>query len=71
MDVHHTKAASIQIRKQWLQMQKVSNYQNEYDRILGLLSQNIVNHGPTSVEALKERAKTLRGLGAITIDHIV
>ena len=71
LDVHQTKAASIQIRKQWLQRQKISKYQNEYDRIRGLISQNIVKHGPNSVEALKERAKKVKGLGAITIDSIV
>ena len=71
MDAHQTKTASIQIRKKWLERQKVHNYQNEYDRIRGLIAQNIVKHGDSSVDGLKQRAKELKKLGAKVIDHIV
>ena len=37
LDSHQTKTSSIQIRKKWLERQKVNNYQNEYDRIRGLI----------------------------------
>ena len=70
LDVHHTKAASIQIRKQWLQRQKVNNYQNEYDRIRGLMAQNIVKYCPDSVEGFKKKEKELEKLGARIIDEI-
>ena len=43
MDAQQTKASSIQIRKKWLEMQQLHNYQNEYDRIRALISQNVVN----------------------------
>jgi hypothetical protein len=71
LDAHQTKASSIHLRTQWLQRQKVSNYQNEYDRIRGRISQNVVKHGPNSVEGLQKRAKHLKMLGAKVIDNIV
>ena len=71
MDVHQTKTASIQIRKKWLERQKVHNYQNEYDRIRGLISQNVKKHNDSSVDGLRQRAKELKKLGAKVIDHIV
>jgi len=69
IDAHQTKAASIQLRKQWLERQKLNNYTNEYDRIRGLIAQNIVKG--TSVEHLKKRENELKGLGAKAIDGIV
>ena len=71
MDAHQTKTASIQIRKKWLERQKVHNYQNEYDRIRGLLAQNVVIDGDSSVDGLRRRAKESTKLGAKVIDNIV
>ena len=42
MDARKTKAESITLRKDWLRAQKRANYQGEYDRIRGLLSQTIL-----------------------------
>jgi hypothetical protein len=69
LDAHQTKTASIQTRKKWLERQRVHNYQNEYDRIRGLIAQNIVKNA--SVYGLKQRATELKKLGARVIDHIV
>ena len=66
-----TKTASLQIRKKWLERQKVNNYQNEYDRIRGLIAQNVVKNGDHSLDGLKQRANQLKKLGARVIDHIV
>ena len=41
----HNKAESIVLRKDWLQAQKRANYQGEYDRIRGFLSQTILPDG--------------------------
>jgi len=71
IDAHRTKAASAHLRKQWLERQKVNNYQNEYDRIRGIIAQSVVKHGPNTVEQLQERAKKLEDLGAKAIDEIV
>ena len=71
LDAHQTKTSSIQIRKKWLERQKLNNYQNEYDRIRGLIEQNVVKHGDHSLDGLKKRACELKKLGARVIDHIV
>ena len=71
LDAHQTKVASIQIRKKMLERQKVHNYQNEYDRIRGLIAQNVVKNGGHSLDGLKRRASELKKLGAKVIDHIV
>ena len=66
-DAHRTKAVSTHLRKEYLEKQERNDYQNEYDRIRGLISQSkTVNHAP-----LLERKKKLEGLGAQIIDHIV
>ena len=71
LDAHQTKVATIQIRKKMLERQKVHNYQNEYDRIRGLIAQNVVKHGDHSLDGLKKLANELKKLGAKVIDHIV
>jgi hypothetical protein len=66
-DAHRTKAVSHHLRKEHLEKQKINNYQNEYDRIRGVISQSTTaNHTP-----LLERKKKLEKLGAKIIDHIV
>jgi hypothetical protein len=60
MDARNTKAESITLRKDWLQAQKRANYQGEYDRIRGLLSQTIL---PAGAKRLEDREKELKGLG--------
>ena len=42
LDAKQTKASSIQMRKNWLERQRIANYQNEYDRIGGIISQNVI-----------------------------
>ena len=69
LDAHQTKEASIVLRKKFLERQKVANYQNEYDRIRGMIAQN--DRKGVSVEHLKEKKKELEKLGAKAIDGIV
>ena len=68
IDAHKTKAASIHLRKQWLERQKLNNYINEYDRIRGMIAQN--ERKGVSVEHLKKKAGDLQKLGARAIDGI-
>ena len=69
LDAHQTKASSIEIRKKWLERQKLNNYTNEYDRIRGMIDQN--ERKGVSVEHLKNRKNKLEELGAKAIDGIV
>ena len=60
LDAHSAKAESIQLRKKWLEAQKRANYQQEYDRIRGMLSQSIL---PPGTKRLEEREAELKTLG--------
>ena len=64
-----TKASSTMLRKQWLEKQKINNYQNEYDKIRSILSNSVT--GELTNEKLHERQKELQKLGAKIIDQIV
>ena len=58
---HQTKASLISLRKDWLDKQSKTNYQNEYDRIRGILM-NSVLPGVTK-DSLDVRVKTLQKMG--------
>ena len=60
MDAHKTKAESIALRKGWLESQKRVNYQSEYDRVRGMLSQTIL---PAGAKRLEDREAELKALG--------
>ena len=68
LDAHATKVASIRLRKEWLEKQKKINYQNEYDRILGMISQNTVKG--KSLASLEKRKKELEMLGSKAVEGI-
>ena len=59
---HQTKAALISLRKDWHQKQIKNNYQNEYDRIRGILEHSVLP-GQTR-EHLEKRREELDGKGA-------
>jgi hypothetical protein len=64
----HDKAESIVLRKGWLAAQKRANYQNEYDRIRGLLSQTIL---PDGAKRLEDRQAELKSLGITGLSLMV
>lgn len=68
LDAHATKVASIRLRKEWLEKQKKTNYQNEYDRIRGMISENVVKG--KSIASLDKRKTDLEKLGAIAVGSI-
>ena len=71
LDAHKTKAESIALRKQWVEKQKSTQYQDEYDRIRGELSRSVVGRTEGSVEHLKEKKKKLEKLGSVAVYNIV
>ena len=69
IDSRKTKASLIMLRKQWLDKQKVNNYQNEYDRIRGILNTSVT--GELTNDLLNKRKLKLEEMGAKIIDQIV
>ena len=69
IDARKTKASLIMLRKQWLEKQKINNYQNEYDRIRGILSNSVT--GELTNDKLNKRKVDLEKMGAKIIDQIV
>ena len=61
---HQTKASLISLRKEWLDTQQKNNYQNEYDRIRGILNKSVLP-GVTT-EHFKKRAETLENKFKVT-----
>ena len=57
VDAHHTKAANLKLRKEWLDKQKRMNYSNEYERIRGLIDHNLVRG--KSITGLRSRIKDI------------
>ena len=68
LDAQATKAASIALRKNWMEKQKKINYQNEYDRIRGEIKHSTVRG--LSTATLEKRQKELEDLGAQAIEGI-
>ena len=60
-DGKRAKASLISLRNKWHNQQVRTNYQNEYDRIRGILT-NSVLPGVTK-DSLNERVKTLQKMG--------
>jgi len=69
IDARKTKASLILLRKQWIDKQNINNYQNEYDRIRGILNTSVT--GELTNDKLNARKVKLEQLGAKIIDHIV
>ena len=69
IDSRKTKASLIMLRKQWLDKQQVNNYQNEYDRIRGILNTSVT--GELTNDILNKRKLKLEQMGAKIIDQIV
>ena len=70
LEAHQTKAALTSFRRKTIEDQNRLNYQNEYDRIRGLLSQNLTGLGERSVEGLRHRRDKLEELGAQMVNQI-
>ena len=67
IDARKTKASLILLRKQWIDKQNINNYQNEYDRIRGILNTSVT--GELTNDKLNARKVKLEQLGARIIDQ--
>ena len=70
LEAHQTKAAMTAFRVKTIQDQNRLNYQNEYDRIRGLVNNNLSGLGGQTIERLRERQRELGDLGAKAVDKI-
>ncbi len=60
IEAHKTRAALVELRKDWIQSQKKNNYRNEYQRLIGELNNSRLP-GQT-VANIKGRMKHLQTL---------
>ena len=68
IDANKTKQALISTRKQWLDLQKIYNYQSEYDRIRNsLASSTAAQHGSPTTDHLEKRKLALENLGVSSL----
>ena len=70
LEAHQTKAALTAFRRKTMDDQNRLNYQQEYDRIRGLLSHNLTGLGQRSIERIRERRDELENLGAQAVNKI-
>ena len=60
LKARETKVSLIALRNNWKRQQNKLNYQNEYDRIRGLLEESVLKG--KSVPHLENRVKTLQNM---------
>ena len=63
LEAHQTKAALITLRKSFIENQKRHNYNNEYERLIGILTNKAITHSGNRGQ-LESRVKQLETLGA-------
>ena len=68
LEAHETKSGLIGLRNKWLKKQKQNNYQNEYERIRGELSNSVLKG--ESRTHLEKREEALKKLGAKAVFQI-
>ena len=69
LEAHQTKAALITTRKKWIEDQKRHNYNNEYERLVGILSNKAITSSGNR-EQLENRIKTLEHMGAKAVSGL-
>ena len=62
IDAQKTKAEMVALRRNWLKLQNIKNYQSEYDRIRQGLDQSTLArvHGTPTEQHIKDRITKLR-----------
>ena len=63
LEAHQTKAALITLRKSFIENQKRHNYNNEYERLIWVLTNKAITHSGNKAQ-LESRVKHLESLGA-------
>ena len=65
----HTKPALIKLRNSFIENQKRHNYNNEYERLVGILSNKAITHSANKSQ-LESRVKVLESLGSKAVTGI-
>jgi len=68
LDAYQTRLASIEFRNNVLRRQKKHNYQLEYDRIRGILTQSNIPH--TTRQMVIKREQVLKQVGVKAVNQI-
>ena len=64
IDAKNTKVRLGEIRRNWIKLQKMGNYQSEYDRIrAGLDQSTLAKNGIPATDHIQKRIAKLRDLG--------
>ena len=63
LEAHQTKTALITLRKSFIENQKRHNYNNEYERLIGVLTNKAITHSGNKAQ-LETRVKQLEQMGA-------
>ena len=69
LEAHQTKAALITLRKSFIENQKRHNYNNEYERLIGVLTSKAITHSANTSQ-LESRMKQLETLGSKAVTGI-
>ena len=71
IDAQKTKAELQSLRRNWIKLQNMGNYQSEYDRIrAGLDQSTLAKNGIPTAEHIQNRISKLRDLGTKALgDH--
>ena len=71
IDAQKPKAELQSLRRNWIKLQKMGNYQSEYDRIrAGLDQSTLAKYGTATAEHIQKRISKLRDLGTKALgDH--
>ena len=68
-EVRQTKPALIKLRNSFIENQKRHNYNNEQERLIGVLTNKAITHSGNNAQ-LKERMKALENLGSKAVTGI-
>ena len=63
LEAHQTKTALITLRKSFIENQKKHTYNNEYERLIGILTNKAITHSGNTAQ-LETRVKQLEQMGA-------
>ena len=63
LEIHQTKPALIKLRNSFIENQKRHNYNNEYERLIGVLTNKAITHSANR-DQLENKVKHLEKLGA-------
>ena len=69
IEMNETRPALMKWRNSYIANQKRHNYNNEYERLIGILSNKTITHS-TNKSQLESRIKTLEHLGSSAVTGI-